>query len=290
MNLDIGRAITYVRDDPNFLVKILIGGGLVFGGFFISAAISAIFSIVTGGGAFAAYSFGGTSAAVSSGVSLVAFFLNIISTIITSLVFIPIIGYGVQVVRNVITGQQPTLPEWSDFGLFFTDGAKMWVCSLALTAPAYIVLYGSRLPSAAAPTATGLGLVAGCGACLALPLFLLAGLLTPIVTGRYATTRDIAQTLNVSAILETLRANIGMYFMYVLVMFGLGLAGVFVSAFTCFIGLPFAFFFLSLVSAHLSGQAHVISQGGSMQPAYGSPYGNPPSGGGTPPYGGQRPF
>jgi hypothetical protein len=50
MSIDIGRALTYVRDDPNFLVKILIGGALVFGGFIVSAVISLIFGLIGGGG------------------------------------------------------------------------------------------------------------------------------------------------------------------------------------------------------------------------------------------------
>jgi hypothetical protein len=237
-----------------------------------------------------AFSTGGSTAA-TTGASLLSYFLGIISTIITSLIFIPISGYAVQVTSNVINGQQQPLPEWNDFGQFLTDGAKLWVCTFALSVPGYVILYGSQLPAAAAPLNTSLGLVTLCGACLAIPLLILAGVLNPIVFGRYATTRDIRQTLDVAAIFATLRANVGMYLLIAVALFGIALGAIFLSAFTCFIGLPFAIFFVMLVSAHLSGQAHVISQGGTMQPAYGSPYGGPPYGGGTPPpYGGQRPF
>jgi hypothetical protein len=287
MNVDIGRAITFPTQDPNWVVKFLIGGAITFAALLVSVIISVIFGIIGGGSGLAlAFSVGSDSTAASSGSSLIAYFLNIISTVITSLIFIPASGYAVQVTRNVISGQEPTLPAWDNFGQFITDGAKLWVCTFAASLPAYLLLWGGQLPSAAAPLNTSLGFVALCGTCLALPLFLLAGLVTPIIYGRYATTHDIRQTLDVGAILSTLRANLGMYFLIAIATFGIALGAILLSAFTCFLGLPFALFFIVLVSAHLAGQAHVIAQGGAMQqPAYGTPYG-----GGPGPYGGQRPF
>jgi hypothetical protein len=282
MSLDIGRAITFVSQEANTVVKILIGGALVFLGFSISIGISLVFSLIGGGSAFA-LAMAGDTATASTGASLITYFLGLVAAFIGSAALIPVSGYAVQVTRNVITGQPNLLPDWSNFGEFVTEGAKLWVCTFIVSLPAGIVYYGSQFPAAAAPSNTSLGFVTLCGACLAFPLLILSGLLSPIVYGRYAMTRDIRQTLNFSEMFATLRANLGTYFLILVALIGLLLAGVFLSAFTCFIALPFAFFFWMLISAHLAGQAHLISQGGAVQPAYGSPYG-------TSPYGEQRPF
>jgi len=287
VNLDFGRAFTYVTQEANYIVKILIGGGILFAGFAVSLLLELVFSIIIAGRAFG--TFGGGYYFLTTGESVGLYLLSIVVALITAIIFIPILGYQVQVMRNTITGQQPTLPEWSDFSQFFTDGVKLWVCMLVVSLPLIVINFGSRLPAAFSPYSTSLGLFSLCGACLALPLSFLVALIAPIIYGRYAATRDIAQTLNFSAIFATLQANLSMYLILAVAQFGIAIVAGIVSAFTCFLGLPFIAFYIGLVGAHLYGQAHLIAHGGA-QPAYGSPYGGPPYGGGTPPYGGQRPF
>jgi Protein of unknown function (DUF4013) len=289
VNLAFGRAFTYVTQEANYIVKILIGGGIIFAGFAVSLLLELVFSIIIAGRAFG--TFGGSRFYIlTTGESVGLYLLSIIVALIAAIIFIPIVGYQVQVMRNTITGQQPTLPEWADFSQFFTDGVKLWLCMLVVSLPLIVINFGSRLPAAFSPYSTSLGLFSLCGACLALPLSFLVALIAPIVYGRYAATRDIAQTLNFSAIFATLQANLSMYLILGVAQFGIAIVAGIVSAFTCFLGLPFIAFYIGLVGAHLYGQAHLIAQGGTAPPAYNAPYGGPPYGGPPPPYGGQRPF
>jgi len=270
MNLDFGKAITYVTREPNYIVKILIGGGIIFLGFLFSTIIS----IVGGVGTIFSASTTGT---VSTGGALISLMSSLVATIIGAIATIPILGYGVQVMRNLIGGAQAVTPEWNDFGQLAADGAKAWVCWAAVLLPGYLLSFLGRLPATFAPTNTGLSFITLCTSCLALPLFFLSSMVLPIVMARYATTGDIRQTLNVSAIMATLQANPSTYALLALGTFGIYLVATIIGAVACLIGIPFAIFFAYLVAFHLYGQAHVAAQGGTLQPNYGNaPYGQRP--------------
>jgi hypothetical protein len=179
----------------------------------------------------------------------------------------------------VIAGYPTVTPEWNNFGQLATDGARAWVCWIAVLLPAYVLSFVGRFPAALAPSSAAVGLVALCTTCLALPLFFLAFMVQPIVMARYAATGSIGQTLNVSEIMATLRSNVGLYALLAVGTLGIYLAAGVIGAVACLIGIPFAIFFAYLAIFHLYAQAHVASQGGSLQPNYGGA-----------PYGGQRPF
>jgi hypothetical protein len=277
MSVDFGKAINFVTQEPNWVVKVLIGGLITFLGLAVIITLSII------GGIGSILSTGG-SGTVTSGAAATSFILSIVASVIGAIIFLPINGYMVSVTRNVINGQTPTTPDWSNFGNLTIDGAKVWVCTFVVTLPGLLLSYGGRIPTLISPASTSAALISTCGSCLSLPLFFFSGMIAAIVIARYATTGDIGRTLNFSEIFATLRANLGMYALITIALVGLAIPAVILGFITCGIGLPFLTFFLILVSGHLYGQAHLISQGGTMQPAYGTPYGGDP-------YGGQqRPF
>jgi hypothetical protein len=52
--------------------------------------------------------------------------LNLANYIIPLLPLIPVYGYAGQIARRVILqDEDPEMPEWSDWGLFFSDGIKL---------------------------------------------------------------------------------------------------------------------------------------------------------------------
>jgi hypothetical protein len=59
--------------------------------------------------------------------------------------FVPIVplifvaGYVLRVMRQALAGQEPTLPEWTDWGELTRDGLKAMLINLAYFAPALIV-------------------------------------------------------------------------------------------------------------------------------------------------------
>jgi hypothetical protein len=59
---------------------------------------------------------------------------------------LPLCGYGLRLMRRVIQGSEPSLPEWDNWGDLFTDGLKAWVVGFVYTLPILIMtccLYGS---------------------------------------------------------------------------------------------------------------------------------------------------
>lgn len=51
-------------------------------------------------------------------------------------------GYMLRVMRQTIEGQEPTLPEWDDWGGLATDGLQVWAISLIYMLPGIVVMVG----------------------------------------------------------------------------------------------------------------------------------------------------
>lgn len=51
---------------------------------------------------------------------------------------LPVMGYGVRVMRGTIQGDPPALPEWDDWGSLFADGFRAMVIGLVCGAPIWL--------------------------------------------------------------------------------------------------------------------------------------------------------
>jgi hypothetical protein len=248
MNLDIGRAFSYVFEDQKWVMKILIGGGLILGGI-----------------------------------------ITFVGWLFTAPV---VLGYCVQVLRNVYAGNPQPLPEWDNWGERWMDGLKAWVVTLVMALPLIIVALVIQVPASIlnAVSVSGAGSALSlCGSCLSFFLAIGVALIVPIAVARYATTNSIGNAVQFGEIFATLRQNIGMYVAVALLSsIVVGLISS-LGLILCFVGVFFTAFYGSLVQYNLYAQAY-RQAAGTMQPSYGSPYGGPPYGGPPPPYGGQRPF
>lgn len=177
-------------------------------------------------------------------------------TVLGGLILLAVLGgYLVRVVRNVITGAQPVLPEWAGWRGLLRDGAGALAVGLVLGVPVLLLgllltLPGMLLGAGAVGATASL---AGNG--LALLLSLLLQLVAPLAIGRYAATGSVGAAVRPTALVVTLRAHLGTYL--VVLLFGVvavivaGL-GILVAG----IGLPFTVFYALLVTHHLYGQAY----------------------------------
>src|SRR5438132_12450645 len=69
---------------------------------------------------------------------------------LASIVFIGIFfiyGYLARLVRNVIDGVEPPLPEWDDLGEFFYEGLRLFAVGLVYALPIAIVALGLVVPA-----------------------------------------------------------------------------------------------------------------------------------------------
>jgi hypothetical protein len=198
--------------------------------------------------------------------------------ILLGLTLVPIVGwlmiggYILAVTRNVIRGNQPTLPDWTDFGRLLADGLKVFV----------VVLVWSILPA----------IVDILTDVLDIPLL---GILDTVVqiaasiciiaaTGVLATTGNIADGLAISSIIGRVRATPRPYVTAAIASTVIAIAVVVVMiipaivlATLLIILLPWGFTFvisaavavlvygcLGIAAAHLTGQAHRLAEGTAL--------------------------
>jgi hypothetical protein len=188
--------------------------------------------------------------------------------------FVPIVGlisdgYGLVQTKNVYEGRELPLPEWDNFGGYFTKGLMMFVgqfiyaipailiycCAFIL--PTFLVGAGSSSSSSGAAQAGPLAALATplllCGICLLLLYALALLVFLPALTTRYAITEQFAAFFQIGPAWQMISSNLGGYAMAILVLIIAALIGGFVGSIPCGLGVPFAGFWTSLVSAYLFG-------------------------------------
>ena len=243
MQMDIGRAFTFVGEDPKWVTKVLIGGGLLL--LAIVLGITVIGAILIG-----AIVFG----------YLVQLTRNVIAG--ERLPLPEWTNFGELLVDG--------LKAWV---VSFVLALPLIVVNSVVWVPAIIVAAAGGDSDAGAAIGGLLSLVGGC---LGFLLGIAYALMLPVAIGRYAVTRSIAEGLRLGAIFATVRANIGTYLIVLLMIFAASLIGQ-LGILLCFIGLPFTLFYAQVVQYHLYGQAHVKAHGsmpgmGQPQAAFPPPY------------------
>jgi hypothetical protein len=69
--------------------------------------------------------------AVGMALGMLAFFAGPCGFI----VWLPMAGYGIQIMRRTMTGAKPELPAWNDWGKFFGDGTRSAVVAIVYGLP-----------------------------------------------------------------------------------------------------------------------------------------------------------
>lgn len=178
---------------------------------------------------------------------------------------IVLIGYTVDVVRNVMNGSERQLPEWDDWGGFLSRGLKVFGATLVWALPIILLMIPLAIGSAIADEgsgAEGLGmLIIVCGSCLVLIWSLFLTLITPAIYIRIAATDRFASAFEFSEMLAFTRQNLGNVIISLLLLIVVGLiasAIAFVGVLALVVGLlitiPFSMLWQYLVQAHLFGQ------------------------------------
>jgi len=173
------------------------------------------------------------------------------------LVGIPfVLGYMLELIRNVAEGRERPLPAWDELGDKFVQGLVLFVILIIVGIPLYV--FGcinwafAALADSADVEVLNL-LVVLVSVCLGLVSAVYSALALPAFTIRYAVTRDFGATLNIGKAWGVLKANFGHYILIIIVSCLAGLiaqAGVIL----CFIGVFLTWFWAFLVQGHLYGQ------------------------------------
>jgi hypothetical protein len=181
-----------------------------------------------------------------------------------------ILGYLAQVVRNIVADQKDPLPEWEDLGAFFNEGVRLFGISLVYASPV-LVFIAVMIPASilgemdnrAMQAASG---VAGCLACLIVPLllitmfFLPGAMLFAIVEQRFGAAFEIGR------IWPFVRNNIGNYLLAIVIHIIAQNLGGFGVALLC-IGVIFTGFWSFLISTHAFAQVYRLTMSPSPRQA-----------------------
>jgi len=237
--MDIGKSFTYVFEDPEWIKKVLVGGGILF-------------------------------------VGILFFWLIGIPLLLAGAV---ILGYCLTITRNVAEGIADPLPQWSDIGTLFMKGLYGVVGTLIYFAPVLVLaccigvfsFVGSMDTLGSSgngrPLAIVAGIVSACLGCLIGLYSFIAGLTLNAPMTRFAMSENqLSVFWDIRGNMDFIKKNLSNYIIATLASIVAGFMGMF-GIILCGIGVPFTLFWSFLVSSFLFGQLWRASQGQSVVPA-----------------------
>ena len=246
--MDVGKAFTYMFEDKDWIVKILIGGGILL--------LGLIFS-----------------------------WLLFIPLIAASAI---LVGYMLAALRNTYEGRPTPLPEWQNFGDLFVRGITAMVGLLIWALPAIVLACCTIIPFALVNNGDSSNAMAGlfsligtCLACITVIVALAISLFTYAPLTNFALNNQVNTFWDFQGNWRFIRANFNHYIIAWLM--GAVVAGFIASAvgsITCGLLSFFASFWAMLVAANLFGQyarLGMLPTDSGMLPPSPPPTDEPPS-------------
>lgn len=189
-----------------------------------------------------------------------------------------IIGYAIQIARNVKDGMDTPLPEWDNWGQYLRDGFVIVMAGFIYSLPV-MLLFGAGAVMVGVGSATEVNAFVALGGvammtlgCIAFLYMLALLVIMPAIYIQFIEHGTLGACLNFREVLDITRNNIGDILITVLVMSGIGMAGTFIAVIPC-LGMILAFAIIPLtqfVGAHLYGQiaAKVSGKGDKLDDIY----------------------
>lgn len=200
--------------------------------------------------------------------TLVLIVSSLLSTILIGILgYFIVMGYALEVLRNVRRGDRYPLPEWKDrWGEWLVLGVKLTVAVLVWALPAIVIGLFMIVPAAMMDSndtmATVGALTFACLGCLIFLWTVVVLLASPAIYIRIAETEQISSAFQFGSILRFTREHIGdviiVTIMYFLASLVVGLIGSVIGVLLCVIGLivtlPAAQLITMLIQSHLYAQ------------------------------------
>jgi hypothetical protein len=188
--------------------------------------------------------------------------------VLTGIGMIPVLGWMMEITRRTIRQDPQLLPEWSDFGRLIVDGLKLMAGALIWLLP-YILLsaclggitavIGGQASSQSGVQNVGLFLNV-CLGVVALPYFIIFGLLLPGMEGILADTNSFGLAINPLNAVKLVRANFGGYLISWLGAMVISMLAFIVGTIVCVIGIYPAAAYSNAVIGNLYGQAYRVAR------------------------------
>lgn len=148
-------------------------------------------------------------------VSIAAFFIPVVP-------YLVLMGYSVQIARQVLRGESLRMVPWEDWGGMLKDGARLFGVRLIYTLPILIlaiplVLFGIAMPFVAEGMNSGdaealiavYSIVMLAGMCIIVPLSLPLALLVPVAEMHVVDKDEFSASFRIKDWWQVFRANIG---------------------------------------------------------------------------------
>lgn len=183
-------------------------------------------------------------------LTLVGFFLPFI-----------LLGYEVNVARNVIRGKDRPLPGADKIGEVITDGLIAFIAGLVYAIPAILLSCILAFAGGLLGDSDLGGMLFLCLSCCLTGFFILYGIVAAALYWmgiiRYAETGNFSEFLRFSDLWSDVRANIGILLGLLLytILLGLLVSVASIVLFITCVGIPALIFYSQVVSGHLIGQA-----------------------------------
>jgi|GEM_PF-107410 hypothetical protein len=246
--MDVGKSFTYMFEDKDWIVKIAIGGLILLVGGLILGWL-------------------------------------VIPAIAAAML---LLGYALNVIKNVYEGNPNPLPEWSNIGDLFMRGATAFVGVVIWAIPLIVlgccivaagIATGSTAESNGRNVSTLGGLILACLYCLTFLVGLAISLFVYAPLTKFAISNQLNEFWDFQGAWKFIQANPGNY----IIAFLLALVANFIAGFgviACLIGVFFTNFWAMLVIAHLFGQVartNLVPTDSSMLPPTPPPPTEPPT-------------
>ena len=191
---------------------------------------------------------------------------------LTGIGIIPVLGWGLEVIRRVIKEEPEPLPDWSEFGQHFVKGLLIVLVGFIYSLP--IIVLGSC--NAGAGTLLGntgedfatpvIWILTSCLSCLYIIYGLGISLILPAALGNYAASGEFGSVFKLGEIFKIVKDNLGNYG---LVFLGMLLSYIIAPLGTvaCVIGIAVTTAYAILFNSHLMGQAYKVAAPGGKLPA-----------------------
>jgi len=184
-----------------------------------------------------------------------------------------VIGYGLQVLKNVAAGMEKPLPNWDDFGDYFVKGVMSALGGVVWALP--LIFLSIVMGIISAVTGSGVDAeyfsaplsicMSGFGCLSGLYGLFLAAVMPAVIT-KYAVSGEFGAMFRFGEIFKYITSNLGPYIVALL----LTLVAQFIAGFgviLCVVGVAFTQFWAMLVGNHLLGQVYHASETTSLEPA-----------------------
>ena len=227
--MDIGKSFTFVFEDEDWIVKILIAAAILTVGILFSWLIA---------------------------IPLI-------------LAFALIGGYSVEITRRVIHGDPQALPEWDNWGALIADGFKVIVIGIVYALPIIILGLCLGIPiGVLAEEAEGAASVLTMLlSCLNFLLAIAMSLVLPAAIAFWVADGELGAAFRFGQIFAFVRDNLKTYLITFLMSWVASFVGG-LGSIVCGVGALLTAPYGWMVTGHLYGQAYLEAAGQAPQPAY----------------------